>query len=183
MKKCVKLSVAARDRERFDQDSHFSISGSVDIIRVKNGCVLRKLYCYVFGACVILPVLAFTMPLIFMHSLTIAYEASISAAATSLGASFSVVIAGRFAKHQARLLGGGDLVRIVSWGLMGAGFGAGCGYNPLALFILFGGVLLWVMAMILSFPGRSYVLGTCMRCGYDLRGNTCNRCPECGMEW
>jgi hypothetical protein len=26
-------------------------------------------------------------------------------------------------------------------------------------------------------------VGHCAYCGYDLRGNTAGRCPECGRRW
>ncbi len=46
---------------------------------------------------------------------------------------------------------------------------------------------LWIPLTLLAaltawgwLPIRPYPPGRCMRCGYDLTGNTTGRCPECG---
>jgi len=37
-----------------------------------------------------------------------------------------------------------------------------------------------VSALALRFTRRTAKVGSCRRCGYDLRGNVSGRCPECG---
>lgn len=37
-----------------------------------------------------------------------------------------------------------------------------------------------LIPVLMAKPRRVYAQGLCQRCGYNLRGGVCNRCPECG---
>lgn len=42
------------------------------------------------------------------------------------------------------------------------------------------GLVLALRVYAKAHPGLRYPAGCCRGCGYDLRGNTSGRCPECG---
>lgn len=107
------------------------------------------------------------------------------------GASITFSITAYAADKSRRLVGVGDVVRIIAWTFVGAGVSSSIltAYRetPLTSYLnsvaFFGGLLI-VIGSLFALPRLPvWESGCCVQCGYSLRGLPLPRCPECGTPF
>jgi len=125
----------------------------------------------------------FPVALFWTRSMRLAGEIAVIAILASFGGSLALAITVGCAREYQRRLDYLDVIRMTCWVLVGSGIASSFGYNPFSLLMIMGGLLTvgftWVVFPTPFVPQE----GCCLECGYDLRGLSERRCPECGTQF
>ncbi len=101
----------------------------------------------------------------------------------SLGGCVALAFTTNRAHRCGRPLNVVDVIRMICWVIVGWGLLSACASNPVAGLMLVGGLLVIGVLSLVFRPPQPPPAGTCLECGYDLRGLTEPRCPECGTPF
>lgn len=112
-----------------------------------------------------------------------AYSFATMMALGSIGGIVAMLLSTSRAQICERPLDRLDLARMISWSVVGCGFGSGVGYNPFGWQIIIAGLLFIGISSLFPSPIRpAQPTMCCSYCGYNLTGLIEPRCPECGKN-